>query len=87
MLKYFFFALKLYISISQFLDCLEGLDAHTIKGYVLHDMGSKTDIHVPYPKEPGGRSEEGRAFHHGRFVASLRKASKAEPKYASATLE
>jgi len=48
--------------------CLEGLDAISSRGYcVLHDGRS---VHIPYPD-----GYEGRSFHHGRFVMSLRAAA------------
>ena len=62
----------------SFPDCVEGFDAHTIKGYVLHDIKSSTNVEVPYPKEEGITS--GTAFHHGRFVMALRKAAQEEEK-------
>lgn len=57
-------------------DCLEGFDAHEIKGYVIHD-GSKRQVHIGYPNE---QEAVGKAFHHGRFVMALRKAAMEEPK-------
>lgn len=57
---------------------VEGLDAHKVHGYVIHDMESSTEVEIPYPQE-----EEliqcGRAFHHGRFIMGLRRAALAEP--------
>jgi len=48
--------------------CLEGLDATSTHGYyVLHDGKS---VHIPYPD-----GYQGRTFHHGRFVMSLRAAA------------
>ena len=60
-----------------FADCIEGIDGHTIMGYVIHDKCSSVD--VAYPDEYEG-IRGGKAFHHGRFVMSLRKAAMAEPK-------
>ncbi|XP_035018382.1 squalene monooxygenase [Hippoglossus stenolepis] len=57
---------------------VEGLDAHLVNGYVIHDMASSTEVEIPYPQ-----AEEsiqcGRAFHHGRFIMGLRRAARAEP--------
>ena len=43
-------------------------------------MKSKTEVQIPYPEEQNGVPGIGKAFHHGRFVMSLRKAAQAEPK-------
>ncbi|XP_071374789.1 squalene monooxygenase isoform X2 [Centroberyx affinis] len=57
---------------------VEGLDAHVVNGYVIHDMESSTEVEIPYPQED--RSIQcGRAFHHGRFIMGLRRAALAEP--------
>lgn len=68
------------------LDCLEGIDAVPCKGYmIVYDgMGSTK---TPYPENMKTISnatysdswnntplQEGRSFHHGNFVGSLRKA-------------
>ncbi|KAI3361456.1 hypothetical protein L3Q82_013620 [Scortum barcoo] len=57
---------------------VEGLDAHVVNGYVIHDMESSTEVEIPYPQ-----AEEsiqcGRAFHHGRFIMGLRRAALSEP--------
>ncbi|MEQ2258102.1 hypothetical protein XENORESO_006380 [Xenotaenia resolanae] len=57
---------------------VEGLDAHQVNGYVIHDMESQSEVEVPYPWEKG-RVQCGRAFHHGRFIVGLRRAAMAEP--------
>ncbi|MED6289827.1 hypothetical protein CHARACLAT_006920 [Characodon lateralis] len=57
---------------------VEGLDAHQVNGYVIHDMESQSEVEVPYPREKG-RVQCGRAFHHGRFIVGLRRAAMAEP--------
>ncbi|XP_053183312.1 squalene monooxygenase [Scomber japonicus] len=57
---------------------VEGLDAHLVKGYVIHDMESSTEVEIPYPQEEEG-IQCGRAFHHGRFIMGLRRAALAEP--------
>uniref|UniRef100_H3CS01 Squalene monooxygenase n=1 Tax=Tetraodon nigroviridis TaxID=99883 RepID=H3CS01_TETNG len=57
---------------------VEGLDAHVVKGYVIHDIESGAEVEIPYP-EVGPSIQCGRAFHHGRFIVGLRKAALAEP--------
>ncbi|XP_047214766.1 squalene monooxygenase [Girardinichthys multiradiatus] len=57
---------------------VEGLDAHQVNGYVIHDMETQSEVEVPYPREKG-RVQCGRAFHHGRFIVGLRRAAMAEP--------
>ncbi|KAI0739395.1 squalene monooxygenase [Daedaleopsis nitida] len=53
-------------------DCLEGIDAIPTYGYCILLGG--TPVHIPYPDK-----HEGRAFHHGRFIQTLRaKAKQAE---------
>ncbi|XP_062841257.1 squalene monooxygenase [Trichomycterus rosablanca] len=59
-------------------DAAEGLDAHVICGYVIHDTESHTDVEIPYPKNECG-VQSGRAFHHGRFIMGLRRAALREP--------
>eukprot|EP00057_Strongylocentrotus_purpuratus_P009385 XP_011663859.1 PREDICTED: squalene monooxygenase-like [Strongylocentrotus purpuratus] len=60
-------------------DCVEGLDEHTVKGYVIHDLKSGAQVVVPYPKDKdSGSPITGRSFHHGRFIMGLRKAALAE---------
>lgn len=62
-------------------DCVEGLDEHTVKGYVIHDLKTGAQVVVPYPEdEDSGAPITGRSFHHGRFVMGLRKAALAEEK-------
>lgn len=58
---------------------VEGLDAHVVKGYVIHDIESSTEVEIPYPQEED-IIQCGRAFHHGRFIMGLRRAAMAEPK-------
>ncbi|XP_051920694.1 squalene monooxygenase [Hippocampus zosterae] len=57
---------------------VEGLDAHLVNGYVIHDMESSTEVEIPYPQEEYN-VQCGRAFHHGRFIMGLRRAAQAEP--------
>ncbi|KAF3840194.1 hypothetical protein F7725_018911 [Dissostichus mawsoni] len=57
---------------------VEGLDAHQVNGYVIHDMESSTEVEIPYPQ--GKDSIHcGRAFHHGRFIMGLRRSAMAQP--------
>ncbi|XP_055965168.1 squalene monooxygenase [Sorex fumeus] len=58
---------------------VEGIDAHTINGYILHDRDSKSEVQISYPLSENQQVQSGRAFHHGRFIMSLRKAAMAEP--------
>ncbi|XP_060756921.1 squalene monooxygenase isoform X2 [Neoarius graeffei] len=53
---------------------VEGLDAHVVSGYVIHDKESLSEVEIPYPQD-----ECGRAFHHGRFIMGLRRAALKEP--------
>uniref|UniRef100_A0A8C4FCQ8 Squalene monooxygenase n=1 Tax=Dicentrarchus labrax TaxID=13489 RepID=A0A8C4FCQ8_DICLA len=57
---------------------VEGLDAHLVNGYVIHDMESSTEVEIPYPQAEDS-IQCGRAFHHGRFIMGLRRAALAEP--------
>ncbi|KAM6910136.1 squalene monooxygenase [Xenentodon cancila] len=57
---------------------VEGLDAHLVKGYVIHDTESGSQVEIPYPQAEGS-IQCGRAFHHGRFIMGLRRAAMAEP--------
>lgn len=45
--------------------CVENIDAITVKGYLVVENGQS--VQIPYP--PGN---EGRSFHHGRFIMALR---------------
>uniref|UniRef100_A0A8C3AFI9 Squalene monooxygenase n=1 Tax=Cyclopterus lumpus TaxID=8103 RepID=A0A8C3AFI9_CYCLU len=57
---------------------VEGLDAHVVSGYVIHDMESRTEVEIPYPQGED-RTKCGRAFHHGRFIMGLRRTALAQP--------
>ncbi|KAG8570160.1 hypothetical protein GDO81_011123, partial [Engystomops pustulosus] len=59
---------------------VEGLDAHVVHGYVVHDIESKAEVEIPYPVNEEKQLQCGRAFHHGRFIMGLRKMAMAEPK-------
>nr|QFF91438.1 squalene epoxidase isoform 3 [Potamotrygon motoro]QFF91439.1 squalene epoxidase isoform 4 [Potamotrygon motoro] len=58
---------------------VEGLDACAVNGYIIHDLESRTKVEIPYPVDEDGRVKYGTAFHHGRFIMSLRKIARAEP--------
>ncbi|KAL8578167.1 hypothetical protein ACOMHN_051722 [Nucella lapillus] len=58
-------------------DCVEGFDAHTVKGYVIHDLETTTQVHIPYP-EKEKKQKVGKAFHHGRFIMALRQTAMQE---------
>ncbi|XP_037357765.1 squalene monooxygenase [Talpa occidentalis] len=60
-------------------DTVEGIDAHVINGYIIHDLDSKSEVQIPFPLSENNQVQSGRAFHHGRFIMSLRKAAMAEP--------
>ncbi|KAB5532981.1 hypothetical protein PHYPO_G00126300 [Pangasianodon hypophthalmus] len=57
---------------------VEGLDAHEVSGYVIHDIESLSEVEIPYPQDECG-VQCGRAFHHGRFIMGLRCAALNEP--------
>uniref|UniRef100_A0A3Q2ZFJ9 Squalene monooxygenase n=1 Tax=Kryptolebias marmoratus TaxID=37003 RepID=A0A3Q2ZFJ9_KRYMA len=57
---------------------VEGLDAHQVNGYMIHDTNSHEKVEIPYPQEKGS-VQCGFAFHHGRFIMGLRRAARAEP--------
>ncbi|OCT77183.1 squalene monooxygenase [Xenopus laevis] len=59
-------------------DAVEGLDAHVVHGYVVHDFESKAEVEIPYPLNEEKQLQCGRAFHHGRFIMGLRKLALAE---------
>uniref|UniRef100_A0A8C6H736 Squalene monooxygenase n=1 Tax=Mus spicilegus TaxID=10103 RepID=A0A8C6H736_MUSSI len=60
-------------------DTVEGLNAHHIHGYIVHDYESRSEVQIPYPLSETKQVQSGIAFHHGRFIMSLRKAAMAEP--------
>ncbi|CAJ0967236.1 unnamed protein product [Ranitomeya imitator] len=60
-------------------DAVEGVDAHVVHGYVVHDIESKAEVEIPYPMNEEKQLQCGRAFHHGRFIMGLRKMAMAEP--------
>ncbi|XP_007188946.1 squalene monooxygenase [Balaenoptera acutorostrata] len=60
-------------------DTVEGIDAQVVNGYIIHDQESKSEVQIPFPLSENSHVQSGRAFHHGRFIMSLRKAAMAEP--------
>ena len=61
-------------------DCVEGFDAHTMKGYIIHDTETGSKVHIPYPKDENSSTVTGCAFHHGKFIMALRNAARKEKK-------
>ncbi|KAI8820836.1 squalene epoxidase-domain-containing protein [Fimicolochytrium jonesii] len=53
-------------------DCLEGIDAIPCNGYAVFYHGD--EVRLPYPTDK--LPNEGRSFHHGRFVGKLRERAK-----------
>ena len=53
-------------------ECLEGIDAVPVRGYCVVKDGK--NVHIPYPD-----GQEGRSFHHGKFIMALRKKAFAAP--------
>ncbi|ERE62947.1 squalene monooxygenase isoform X2 [Cricetulus griseus] len=60
-------------------DTVEGFNAHLIHGYIVHDYESRSEVQIPYPVSENNQVQNGVAFHHGKFIMSLRKAAMAEP--------
>ncbi|KAL8181732.1 UNVERIFIED_CONTAM: hypothetical protein K2H54_023868, partial [Gekko kuhli] len=58
---------------------VERIDAHTVNGYIVHDLESQSEVEIPYPQRSNGQVQSGRAFHHGRFIMGLRRMAMAEP--------
>ena len=60
---------------------LHGFDAQTVRGYTIIKAGEQ-DLVLQYPRREDGVGsevrEEGRSFHNGRFVQSLRTAARKE---------
>ncbi|XP_053571322.1 squalene monooxygenase [Bombina bombina] len=70
-------------------DAVEGLDAHVVHGYIVHDIESKAEVEISYPLNDDKQPQCGRAFHHGRFIMGLRKIAMAEAntKYIEGTVQ
>jgi squalene monooxygenase len=49
--------------------CVENIDAITVQGYLVVENGQS--VQIPYPT-----GNEGRSFHHGRFVMALRETAR-----------
>lgn len=60
-------------------DTVEGFNNHCIHGYIVHDYESRSEVQIPYPVSENNQVQNGVAFHHGKFIMSLRKAAMAEP--------
>ncbi|XP_028727683.1 squalene monooxygenase [Peromyscus leucopus] len=60
-------------------DTVEGFNTHHIHGYIVHDYESRSEVQIPYPVSEDNQVQSGVAFHHGKFIMSLRKAAMAEP--------
>ncbi|XP_077023755.1 squalene monooxygenase isoform X2 [Tamandua tetradactyla] len=60
-------------------DTVEGFDAQVVNGYIIHDQENKPEVQIPFPLAENNQVQSGRAFHHGKFIMSLRKAAMAEP--------
>jgi 2-polyprenyl-6-methoxyphenol hydroxylase-like FAD-dependent oxidoreductase len=58
-------------------DCLDGIDAQRVNGYVMFKQGEQAHLH--YPTEEHGPDVAGRAFHNGRLVQRLRQRAAAAP--------
>ena len=54
-------------------DCLEGIDAVKVEGYQCIYHGES--VKIPYTIRENNVAYEGRSFHHGKFVQSLRAAA------------
>ncbi|OQV16417.1 Squalene monooxygenase [Hypsibius exemplaris] len=67
--------------------CVEDIDAQTVDGYVVHDLETNGHVEISYPSQQGSL-QEGRSFHHGRFVQKLREAAAAQTRvrYVEATV-
>ena len=63
------------LSLLLFVDAeaTEGIDAHTVYGYVIHDDDSKSRVDLSYPLDEHKKVSTGRSFHHGRFIMGLRR--------------
>lgn len=67
--------------------CLDGMDSIKVDGYKVFWGGD--EVEIPYPEEKtvmgwskgevgsDGRKQEGRSFHHGRFIQNLRRMAQA----------
>lgn len=53
-------------------DCLDNIGAVPVRGYCVVNDGKQ--VHIPYPN-----GNEGRSFHHGKFIMALREKAKIAP--------
>jgi squalene monooxygenase len=54
-------------------DAVIGIDAHTVRGYAVHDNDTRESVILSYPTDEASQKlQTGRSFHHGRFVMGLR---------------
>ncbi|XP_055350557.1 squalene monooxygenase-like isoform X2 [Paramacrobiotus metropolitanus] len=60
-------------------NCVENIDAQIVNGYVVHDLETGAHVEIPYPTF-GSQKQQGRSFHHGRFVQNLRGLAQDEPR-------
>ena len=67
---------SLYQCYNFLADAAEGIDAHTVFGYVVHDVGTNNSVSLSYPSDENNEIITGRSFHHGRFVVGLRNRAK-----------
>ena len=58
-------------------DCLDGIDAQRVNGYVMYKQGEQASL--LYPTDTHGPDVAGRSFHNGRFVQKLRLRAAAVP--------
>ena len=58
-------------------DCVDGIDARRVTGYVMFKQGERAQLN--YPTEGLAPDVCGRAFHNGRFVQRLRQRAAAVP--------
>lgn len=58
--------------------CLDGIDAQEVTGYVVTYNGE--NVHIPYPKDENGEVYKGLSFHNGRFIQKMRDELKDVPK-------
>ncbi|KAG0203857.1 Squalene epoxidase [Mortierella sp. GBA30] len=59
-------------------DCLEGIDAIPTYGYGV--IRGSEHVHIPYLTNPETeKPDQGRSFHHGRFIQKLRTAASQAP--------
>ena len=58
-------------------DCLDGIDAQRVTGYVMYKQGEQASL--LYPTDTHGPDIAGRSFHNGRFVQKLRLRAAAVP--------